>query len=261
MQIGICADPATLASLPPTAGHDFVEGFTQEVLVPEQPETEFARRVEALRQAGQTMPASNRFLPASLKVVGPTVDAARLERYGATTFRRARAIGMTLVVFGSAGARMIPEGFSATRAFEQYVDALRLLGPLAAEHGVTLLVEPLNRGECNLVNTVREGAEAVRRANSPGVMLLVDVFHMLRNGESPEDIVPVGSLIRHAHVAENRDRAAPGVHGDDFRPYFRALHQASYRGRLALEPDWTDLRSQAAPAVAAIRVQLADAGY
>jgi hypothetical protein len=55
--------------------------------------------------------------------------------------------------------------------------------------------------------------------------------------------------------------ARPRVHGDDFRQFSRALHQVGYQGRLALEPDWTDLRSQAAPAVAAIRVQLADAGY
>lgn len=261
MHIGICADPATLATLPASAGHDFVEGFTQEVLVPEQPEVEFLRRASALRHGGQVMPASNRFLPANLKVVGPIVDTARLERYGAATFRRAREIGMSLVVFGSAGARMVPEGFSAARGFEQYVESLRLLGPLASAQGVTLLVEPLNRAECNLVNTLREGAETVRRANVPGVMLLVDVFHMLRNGESPDEIAPVGPLIRHVHVAENRDRAAPGVHGDDFRPFFRALHRVGYGGRLALEPDWIDLPSQAGPAVAAVRVQLADAGY
>lgn len=261
MHIGICADPKTLATLPAAAGHDFVEGFTQEVLVPEKPDAEFAVRADALRRSGQRMPASNRFLPADLKVVGPSVDFGRLGRYGSATFRRAREIGMTLVVFGSAGARMVPEGFSAARAFDQYVESLRLLGPIAAAQGVTLLVEPLNRGECNLVNTLREGAEAVRRANVSGVMLLVDIFHMLRNGESPDEIAPVGPLIRHVHVAENRDRAAPGVHGDDFRPFFRALHRVGYDGRLALEPDWTDLPSQAGPAVAAVRAQLADAGY
>ena len=58
----------------------------------------------------------------------------------------------------------------------------------------------------------------MRRANIHGVKLLVDIFHMLRNGESADDILKVAPLIRHAHVAENRDRAAPGVHGDDLRP-------------------------------------------
>jgi sugar phosphate isomerase/epimerase len=231
------------------------------VLVPEKSEAEFAARADALRRCGESMPASNRFLPADLKVVGPAVDDARLDRYAATTFRRAREIGMSHVVFGSAAARMVPEGFSAARAFEQYVAALARFGPLAEAQRVTLLVEPLNRAECNLVNTILEGAEAVRRAQSPAVKLLVDIFHMLRNGEPPDDIVRVGPLIRHAHLAENRDRAAPGVHDEDFRPVLRGLRRADYDARLTIEADWTDLRTQAAPALAAVRAQLADAGY
>ena len=168
---------------------------------------------------------------------------------------------MTIIVFGSAGARMVPEGFSQAKAFEQYVDLLRQFGPLAEEQGVTLVVEPLNRGECNLVNTILEGAEAVRRANLPSVKLLVDLFHMLRNGESPDDIVKVGPLIRHAHLAENKDRAAPGIHGDDFRPFLKALRKTGYNARLALEPTWTDLPRDLAPALKELRRQLADAGY
>ncbi|MCX6955293.1 MAG: sugar phosphate isomerase/epimerase, partial [Verrucomicrobia bacterium] len=170
-------------------------------------------------------------------------------------------VGMTLIVFGSAGARMVPEGFPIAKAFEQYVDILRQFAPLAEENGVTIVVEPLNRGECNLVNTILEGAEAVRRANHSAVKLLVDIFHMLRNGESADDIVKVGPLIRHAHVAENKDRAAPGVHGENHRAFYRALNRAGYRGRLTVEADWTDLPNQIAPTLAAIRTQLRDSGY
>ncbi|MEO6004320.1 MAG: sugar phosphate isomerase/epimerase family protein [Opitutus sp.] len=261
MQIGYCTDPTALAALPFRPQCDFIEGHVVNFLAPEAPEVEFAPRVDALKKSGFPMPAANVLLPAALKCVGPDVDDARLERYGRTVFRRARELGLTLIVFGSAGARMIPEGFPSAKAFEQYVDLLRRFGPLAAERGVTLVVEPLNRGECNLVNTVVEGAEAVRRANHPAVKLLVDIFHMLRNGESPDDIVKVGPLIRHAHVAENNDRAAPGTHGDDFRPFFRALRRAGYNDRLALEPTWTDLPRQLGPALVALRQQLAEAGY
>jgi len=93
------------------------------------------------------------------------------------------------------------------------------------------------------------------------VKLLVDVFHMLRNGESPDDILKVGPLIRHAHLAENKDRAAPGVNGENFRPFLRALRKAGYNDRLALEPIWTDLPNQLAPALSEVRRQLADSGY
>jgi len=261
MQLGICANTAGLNLLSPAPGIDFLEGFTQELLQPETPDETRTRPADAILARGFTLPASNRFLPPDLKVVGPDVDYGRLDRFAANVFRRAKEINMTLIVFGSAGARMIPPGFSAATAFEQYVDVLRQLGPLAEEQGVTLLVEPLNRGECNCVNTILEGAEAVRRANTNGVKLLVDIFHMLRNGESADDIVKVGPLIRHAHVAENKDRAAPGVHGENHRSFYRALHRAGYRGRLTVEADWTDLPNQIAPTLAAIRTQLRDSGY
>ncbi|MCX6942592.1 MAG: sugar phosphate isomerase/epimerase [Verrucomicrobia bacterium] len=284
MQLGICADTATLALLSPAPGIDFIEGFTQELLQPETSEATRTKPAEALLAQGFSLPASNRFLPADLKVVGPDVDLARLDRFAETTFRRAKEINMTLVVFGSAGARMIPPGFSAATAFEQFVDVLRQIGPLAEENGVTLLVEPLNRGECNCINTILEGAEAVRRANTNGVKcncintilegaeavrrantngvkLLVDIFHMLRNGESADDIVKVAPLIRHAHIAENQDRAAPGIHGENFRGFFRALRRAHYHDRLTIEAAWTEFPQQVAPALAALRTQLRDSGY
>ena len=262
MQIGICADTPSLNRLTgPIPGVDFLEGFTQQLLQPETPDTEWTHLADPILARGFTLPASNRFVPPDLKVVGPAIDYARLDRFAATCFRRAKEINMTLIVFGSAGARMIPEGFSPATAFEQYVDILRQLGPLAEEQGVTLLVEPLNRGECNCVNTILEGAEAVRRANTRGVQLLVDIFHMLRNGESPDDIVKVAPLIKHAHMAENKDRAAPGIHNENLRPFYRALRRAGYNDRLTIEADWTDFPTQVTPAVAALRAQLKDSGY
>ena len=261
MQIGFCTDPATLASLPARPDCDFIEGHVVNFLTPEAPDADFAPRAAALRACGMPMPAANVLLPAALKCSGTEIDYARLDRYAQTVFRRAQEVGMTIIVFGSAGARMVPEGFPLAQGFEQYVDILRQFGPLAEEHGVTLVVEPLNRGECNLVNTVLEGAEAVRRANTNGVKLLVDIFHMLRNGESPDDLGKVGPLIRHAHIAENKDRAAPGVNGENLRPYLRALRKTGYNERLTLEPTWTDLPRQVGPALQNLRQQLADAGY
>ncbi|MSU51248.1 MAG: sugar phosphate isomerase/epimerase [Opitutus sp.] len=261
MKIGFCTDPATLATLPSRPECDFIEGHVVNFIAPESPDADFAPRAAALRACGYPMPAANVLLPAALKCSGPDLDYARLDRYAQTVFRRAKEAGISLIVFGSAGARMVPAGFPLAQGFEQYVDLLRQFGPLAEENGVTLVVEPLNRGECNLVNTVLEGAEAVRRANTNGVKLLVDIFHMLRNGESPDDIVKVGPLIRHAHIAENKDRAAPGVNGENFRPFLRALRKTGYNDRLALEPIWTDLPRQVGPAFTELRKQLTDSGY
>lgn len=261
MQLGICADPATLATVPTPLTFEFIEGHVQNFLKPEATEAEFTSNLRALRQCARKMPAANCFLPADLKVTGPNVDAARLDRYVTTAFRRAQEAGMHIIVFGSAGARMVPEGFPSGRAFEQFVDLLTRIAPLAAAKGVTIAVEPLQRSECNFINTILEGAAVVERVRHPQVRLLVDIFHMARNGESPDDIVKVGRHVHHVHIAENRDRAAPGVHGEDFRAFFRALKKIGYDDLLTIEAIWQDLPRQTAPAIAELRRQLVDAGY
>jgi sugar phosphate isomerase/epimerase len=261
MQLGICADPTTLATLPTPLGFDFIEGHVVDFLKPEAADAEFSFHAAALRNSARSMPAANCFLPADLKVTGPAIDYPRLDRYAATTFRRAREIGTHIVVFGSAEARNMPAGFSTAHGFEQYVDALRHFAPLAAAQGVTIVVEPLNRGESNLVNTLLEGAEAVERAAHPNVKLLVNIFHMLRNGEPADDIRKVGPLVHHVHVAEDKDRAAPGVNGEDLRPFFRALKKINYDARLTIEATWTDLEKQLESALASVRTQLKAAGY
>jgi sugar phosphate isomerase/epimerase len=261
MLVGICSDPVTIRTLPRPLPFDFIEGHVQNFLLPEAPDNAFAPHAAALRASGLTMPAANCLFPADLKVVGPVVDEARFDRYATAVIRRAGEIGIRFLVFGSAGARMVPEGFPQARAFAQYVDALRRMAPLAQRHGVTLVVEPLNRGECNLINTVIEGAEAAAQAAHPAVELLVDIFHMLRNDESPDDIVQVGWCVRHAHIAEKAERTAPGVKGDDFRPFLRALKKIGYDRMLTIECNWGTLAPEVGPAIAALRAQMADAGY
>lgn len=234
MKIGICIDP--LATLPwPSRPGDFLEANVQQLFIPEAPDAAFSEIAKKLIPLRGAIPAANCFLPAGLKVVGPSVDHERLVRYADTAFRRAASIGARIIVFGSGGARQIPDGWPAVEGFEQFVRVLETCAPLARRHGITLLVEPLNRGECNLVNTIQEGAIAVARVNHPNIRLLVDIFHMLRNDEPAGDIVKVGPWIAHVHIAEKEARTAPGVKGDDFRPFFAALKRISYQGDLSLE--------------------------
>lgn len=257
MKIGICTNPLDALAWP-SLPCDYLEANVQGLFIPESPDADFAPVAAKLAPLAGRIPAANCFLPGNLKVTGPDVDHARLAAYADTAFRRAASLGSTLIVFGSGGARQIPDGWSHAEGFEQFIRALEICAPLAQKHGVTIVVEPLNRAECNLVNTIVEGSVAVARVNNPNIRLLVDIFHMLRNDESPDDIVKVGPWIAHAHIAENADRTAPGVAGDDFRPFLAALKRAGYTGSLSLECKFgPDVRGEAAAALACLREQFA----
>lgn len=248
MQLGICSSVENAATLA-AAGASFVEEHIQKLLVPEQDDAAFAPILAQVKASPLPVIAANCFLPPTLPCTGPNVDTARLLRYGDTAFCRAAQCGIRYLVFGSAGARKIPAGFAREKAKEQFVAILKGLAPLAQKHSVIIVVEPLHQAECNFINSLAEGAEMVNAANHNHVWLLADIFHMLRDNEPASEIVRFGHLLRHAHIAEKEKRTAPGVKGDDFRPYLRALQDANYAGALAIESSWGDLAAEAKPAL------------
>jgi sugar phosphate isomerase/epimerase len=242
---------ATLAA----AGVAFIEENVQKLLVPADGDAAFAPLLAAVKATALPVKAANCFLPGSLPCTGPQVDMARLLRYGEVAMRRAEQVGITTIVFGSGGARKIPDGFSRDKAKEQFVAALKGLGPLAQRHGVTVVVEPLNKAECNFINSVGEGAELVAAADHPHIRLLADIYHMLRDDEPASAIARHGHLLRHVHIAEKEKRTAPGVCGDDFKPYLRALREAGYAGAISIESRWDDLPKEAPRAVKVLQSQ------
>lgn len=258
MRIGVCASPEQLAGADVT-GLDYVEANVQALLVPQADASAFAAQQEHVRACPVPVRAANCFLPGGLKTTGPAVDMAALEAYVRTAFARAERIGIRTIVFGSGGSRMVPEGFSPLKAMQQLSGFLARIAPLAADHGVTIVVEPLQHSECNIVNTVDDGRMLVLDVEHPSVRLLADVYHMLRNHETPDAIRRAGGLLRHTHTAEREKRTPPGVAGDDIRPYLAALKEVGYPGAMSIEANWTDLRAQLPAAVRELRRQIEEA--
>jgi len=254
-KIGVCTSVGN-AAMAKAAGCDYVEEGVRSFLVPDRPEAEFLEKFEALERAPLPVPACNSFLPESLKSVGPGPHHDDILAFAETAFRRAREAGVKTVVFGSSGSRSIPGGFDPAEAHRQFVALLRRLGPVARAHDVTVVLEPLRRGECNFVNTVAEGVVIVREVGDPNVRLLADIYHMLCEDEGPESIEAAGDLLAHCHIAEEAGRTPPGVHGDDFTPYLEALRRIGYKGGISIECRWTDIVKELPVAVKTLKEQI-----
>lgn len=240
MQFGICGGPE-LAGRAEKAGFDYFEWSVGGFLKPREDEECFNRALEDVRRIGLPCPAVNVFLPADLKVTGPVVDPAALKAYVATACRRAQAAGVRVIVLGSGGARRIPDGFDRDQAWDQLLAFSHVLAPLAMTHGVTVAVEPLNVAECNVLNTVSECARLVRQVNHPAFRLLVDAYHLLRDGDSLEDIVANRDLLVHIHVATLPNRLAPGMEAcDQLSAFFKTLARSGYDGRISIEGSLPD---------------------
>ncbi len=252
MQYGVCCglDEVAVAA---DAGYDYFEWSVGEALMPREDGDAFAAALARGREAALRFPVLCIFVPGALKITGPDAAIAALERYARTVFARAEEAGVRTIVFGSGGAREIPEGFDRVRAHGQLVDFCRMLAPVAEAHGVTVVVEPLHRGQCNVLTTVRDCRECVKAVDRDSVRLLVDAHHLMVEGDSLDDVVRYGKLLRHVHIATAERRLPPGAEPCDLGPFFEALVRAGYDGRISVEGRIGEAAATLPPALSHMR--------
>lgn len=248
IKLGVCTNVQN-AQKAKEAGAQFIEESVGRFLIPGKPDAEFAANLAAAKASPLPIRSCNGFLPGTIKVT----DHEAALKWAETAFRRAQQAGISYIVFGSGGARQVPEGFSHAEATDQFVSLLKKMGPIAGKYDVTVVLEPLRSGECNFLNTVGEGVKIVKKVGHPNIQCLADIYHMLQENEGPEAIVKGAKYIKHCHVAEKTDRAAPGTNGEDLTPYYDALNKIGYKGGLSIECKWTDFDKQLTPALANLK--------
>ena len=121
------------------------------------------------------------------------------------------------------------------RQFQWAVESLREVANYSEAKNVGLAIEPLNRFETDLINTLEQGVELCKAINKSNVGLMIDTFHMnIEEKNLPAAIESAAPYIFHVQVSEN-DRGTPGegqVHWDEF---FHALSKIGYKGQIVIE--------------------------
>lgn len=253
-EIGVCTSFKNAKWLEPL-GYSYIEESVGNFLVPLESEETFNNILKNVKNAALPVYACNSFIPGSIKCVGQEAVSSEVLNYMETVFSRAERAGVKYIVFGSGGSRFIPDGFSRMVARDQFISLCSSMAILAANYNVVVVLEPLNKSETNFINSVAEGAEIVEEVDHPNFRLLADIYHMLIENESAEVILEKGHLIKHVHIAEEKDRAAPGTNQENFKPYFNALRKIGYTGNLSVECKWTDMENQASVALETIKNQ------
>ena len=216
-------------------GYDYVELPTAQLMALD--EDEFAALKERLFKAGIPCETSNNLFPVTMRLTGPDMDMDVIEEYARKAFARDEELGIKICVFGSGPAKSVPEGFPMEKGFEQVVQICRKIGPIAAEHGITIVIEPLRRAECNMINSFAEGVELAKAANVENVKVLVDFYHLTVEDEPVGNISRDGEeFLRHVHFANPTGRVYPvSLQEADYAPFMAALADAKYDARISCE--------------------------
>ncbi len=250
MKIGCCAGLECMQTVQ-DAGYDYIE-LGVGTVKPESARSEFDPIVEQLRKISIKPEAWNCLLPGDLRITGPGTDVDRQRRYLRTAFERIEELDGKIVVFGSGGARRIPEGFPPEEAWQQLLDFVTLAGRIADGHGITFVIEPLNKNETNVINSVEEGMKLVMAVQHPSVKCLADLYHIMEEHEPLQHIIEAGGDLRHTHIADT-GRFSPGTGSYPTREFFEALKSAGYHGMMSVECRWTDFGTECKPALEYLR--------
>lgn len=120
---------------------------------------------------------------------------------------------------------------------KHFVDSTRELCLYAGEHGVNILIEPINRfeGYAGFMNNFDDALSVIEEIDLPELGILGDFFHMAMECVSiPEAIREAGERLRHVHLADH-SRLIPGCGNIDFKAVLRTLTAIGFDGYLSLD--------------------------
>ena len=187
-------------------------------------------------------------------VIGPDRDLIHPEasirangmEYVRHCIEAAQVLGATNVLgplYSAVGRTWLSSSEERKRDLDLLVTQLSQLASHAANHGVVLCVEPLNRFETSFINLAEQLVEVVDRVDNPACGMLLDTFHMNIEERSLGDAIRAsGSRLKHLHACEN-DRGAPGSGHVPWQDVAKGCRAIGYDGPVVIESFTSELKT------------------
>ena len=256
MRFGICAgstDKETLGYIK-SLGYDYIEGNFGNVQGMD--ESALREYISVTRDLDIAVEAYCIFLKGDFRVVGPNTNHGDICEYAKIGFEKAARLGGKTVVFGSGGARRIPEDMNRDAAYDELAWFLSMCGDLGVHYGVIVAIEPLNQKECNVLNTVAETSAMLRRVKRVGLRFVADSYHMECENEDLSVLEENRDFLSHVHIAASTARRYPGtVDAPYLSAFAEKLHGIGYTGRVTVEAHTSDYANELKTAAAYARAK------
>ncbi|MEV5261673.1 sugar phosphate isomerase/epimerase family protein [Streptomyces anulatus] len=138
-------------------------------------------------------------------------------------------------VYAAVGRTWRMDDAERAAAYEQWRDNIAPVVAHAAKAGVRIAVEPLNRYETSLFNTVAQTVAAMDGLPARTVGVALDTYHQnIEERSLPEAVRQATGRLFHVQVCAN-DRGAPGDDHLDWPGFLDALDDEGHEGPLCIE--------------------------
>lgn len=228
MKFGVCID-YTRAQMVKDLGFDYIEPMLS--VVANYSEEEFQLCKNTLEALNLKAECFNALFFGDVKIIGKGVDYSIIKAYLDKAFTRAKTLGAKVVVFGSGKARSTQDGLLKEDVLNQLAGIFGFVGDVAKSYGITIVVEPLCSSETDIINTVAEGLDFIKRVNHQNVKCLADMYHVACSGETLEAIETAGELLHHVHVTDVEELTKPSK----LKLLKAALDKCGYNARISIE--------------------------
>ena len=115
------------------------------------------------------------------------------------------------------------------------LDSLRELDSVAEENGIYIYLEPLNRYQDHMLNTLQDAMDIIESGNFKKVKITADFYHMaIEEDDISKSLMKYQDEIGHIHIAENH-RYQPGSGSIDWERHVQTLVDIGYDGAVVNE--------------------------
>jgi D-psicose/D-tagatose/L-ribulose 3-epimerase len=115
------------------------------------------------------------------------------------------------------------------------VAAMQRLSDYAADKGINVNLEVVNRYETNIMNTGIEGLAFLDEVNRPNTFIHLDTYHMnIEEDGMEKSVIAAGDKLGFVHIGESH-RGYLGSGNVDFDTFFSALKKINYQGPITFE--------------------------
>jgi D-psicose/D-tagatose/L-ribulose 3-epimerase len=145
-------------------------------------------------------------------------------------------------MYSSVGKDHLEDSEARKREWDRAVSGIREMADYAGEKDIRIALEPLNRFETDMINTVSQGLNFIHDVGRENVGFHLDTFHMHLEEKSSADAIRLaGDKIYYFHACEN-DRGVPGTGQVHWQEIAQALMGVNYQGPVVIESFTSDVK-------------------